>query len=288
MEMGEVEELLFDHVSEGYFSTFTLNIPSMKNGRLLLAVLPLLFLTACFDTIEEFTIHEDGSGEYSMKMDMYKMIEMMSQFAGEKDLSNSKDFNEVKDSSFNFIDVIAEANTLSAEEKDIFKEGSFRMHMSLKDKETWLRYSFPYKNRGDLAKIYANGPKALEAAGKQMKPETTGNDATHDGVMPNTGAANDVFKSGEFFELTNEKGLFEKKARVEALKAYTAKDSTLQQMLPMLGEAYSITIIHLPRPVKKIDHPNAQLSADKKTVTLKFPFTDLVERPEAMNFKIEY
>lgn len=107
-------------------------------------------------------------------------------------------------------------------------------------------------------------------------------------MMPKAGASNDVFRGGEFFTLENSNGVFSKSVKPEAMKEYIAKDSTLKQMLPMLGSAYAITIVHLPRPAKKVDHSMATLSADRKTVTLKISFTDYFERPELMNFRVEY
>ncbi|MBK7886241.1 MAG: hypothetical protein IPJ86_02735 [Bacteroidetes bacterium] len=92
----------------------------MKKLRLLIVCSTLFFFTSCFDTIEEFTINEDGSGEYSMKMDMFRMIEMMSEMGGKDNLSKNKDYNEVKDSSFLFKDFINEADNLTAEEKLCF------------------------------------------------------------------------------------------------------------------------------------------------------------------------
>lgn len=59
-------------------------------------------------------------------------------------------------------------------------------------------------------------------------------------------------------------------------------------MMPMLGSVYFTSVIHLPRPAKNVNHPYAQFSEDKKTVTFKFPFSDYIERPEVLNFRIEY
>lgn len=261
----------------------------MKKLRPLLLLGSLLFFTSCFDTIEEFTINEDGSGEYAMKMDMFRMIEMMSDFAGKDNHPGNKDFDEVKDSSFLFKDFIAEADHLTEEEKDLFRDGRFNMHMNMKEKELFFSYAFPFKKSDDLAKIYRNGPKVLEAVGKKIAPGDSGAEKGNGSpVLPKAGATNDAFKGGEFFDLTHKQGLFSKKVKISAIKEYAAKDSSLKQMLPMLGSAYAITIVHLPRPAKRVDHPYAKLSEDKKTVTLKFPISDYFERPEIMDFKIEY
>lgn len=40
-----------------------------------IAVISILFLfSSCFDSVEEFTINEDGSGEYSMKIDRKSVV----------------------------------------------------------------------------------------------------------------------------------------------------------------------------------------------------------------------
>lgn len=48
------------------------------------------------------------------------------------------------------------------------------------------------------------------------------------------------------------------------------------------------TIIRLPRPAKKVSGSGVQLSADKKTLTLKGTMQDLFQNPEAFTYRIEY
>lgn len=259
----------------------------MRKIKILIPFFLLLFFTSCFDTIEEFTLNEDGSGSYAMKMDLFRMVEMIGDRAGKDGLSDNKDFEEVKDSSFLFKDYIAKANLLTAEEKDLFREGRFDMHMNMQKEQMYFNYSFPFKKSSDLVKIYNGSPKALEAIAQQL-PKEEDEQKTSGLSLPKAGAGNASFKGGEFFDLTNEKGVFAKKARVEAMKKYLEEDSTFKMMLPMLGSAYAITIVHLPRPAKNVNHPYAKLSEDKRTVTLKFPISDYFERPEVMDFKIEY
>ncbi|MBL7923150.1 MAG: hypothetical protein JNL88_03030, partial [Bacteroidia bacterium] len=81
----------------------------MKNIRISFLALILLFFSSCFDTIEEFTINEDGSGEFSVTMDMFKMFEMISSMGGEDKLKKDKDYETVKDSSFVFGDYLSQS-----------------------------------------------------------------------------------------------------------------------------------------------------------------------------------
>ena len=69
-----------------------------------------------------------------------------------------------------------------------------------------------------------------------------------------------------------------------------ASDSIAQmkQMGMLMGDFSYNSIFVLPSAVKKISGPGAVLSADKKTVTLKRGFDDLTNKPENLQYSIEY
>ena len=82
----------------------------IKKSINVLGLCALLFFSSCFDTIEEFTINADGTGSYTITMDMYKMIEMMMSMGGDEKMKSDPEYNEVKDSTFYFKDVLKEAD----------------------------------------------------------------------------------------------------------------------------------------------------------------------------------
>jgi hypothetical protein len=65
----------------------------------------------------------------------------------------------------------------------------------------------------------------------------------------------------------------------------------LEQARQMMGGGFEIlytTTIRLPRPVKKSDNQLIALSADKKTVTMKYDLMKLFETPDKFSYSIEY
>ncbi len=59
-------------------------------------------------------------------------------------------------------------------------------------------------------------------------------------------------------------------------------------MSAMMGDMNYKTVFVLPRPVKKYTGNNASIFADKKTVTFKTTLTDLLNRPAAEEYEVEY
>jgi hypothetical protein len=47
-------------------------------------------------------------------------------------------------------------------------------------------------------------------------------------------------------------------------------------------------LLNLPRPVKKIDHPYAKLSADKRSVRIEFDMAEVLGRNDLLSYRIEY
>lgn len=280
----------------------------------LLGLCSLLFFTSCFDTIEEFTINADGTGSYSITMDMYKMMEMMMSMGGEEKMKSDPEFNEVKDSTFYFNDVIKDAPDLTEEEKALFKDARFDMHMAMKEKAMLMKFSFPVAQYGDFSRIYQNSMKVTNAMDKRRKnlEETgqTNSDVTPAGNPNDAGASrgpkatsapkpssnplmkagqgNDFMRSSEMYDLEVRDGFFSKQVRIDEFKKAMAKDSTIMMMKTMMKDAGISTVIHFPRPVKKVDSKRVELSADRKTATLKLNMEEYLEHPEYMNFKVEY
>lgn len=280
-----------------------------------LGLCALLSFSSCFDTIEEFTVNADGTGSYTVTMDMFKMVEMMMSMGGEEKMKSDPEYNEVKDSTFFFKDIIQEVPDLTEEEKVLFRDARFDMHMAMKEKAMNFKFTFPVTKYGDFNAIYQNSMKASSAMEKKLKSEKEeeassevsevvqhpGDASSSHGpktaqspkpaggnsMMPKKGG-NDFMKSAEMYNLEIRDGFFSKQVIKEKFKAAMEKDSSVQMMKPMLKDANISTIVHFPRPVKKVDSDRATLSGDRKTVTLKISMSDYLEHPEYMNFKVEY
>lgn len=286
----------------------------IKKSINVLGLCALLFFSSCFDTIEEFTINADGTGSYTITMDMYKMMEMMMSMWGDEKMKSDPEYNEVKDSTFYFKDVLKEADELSPEERELFKDARFDMHMAMAEKSMLMKFSFPVSKYGDFNRIYQSSMKATDAMDKQrkkMKESEAKNDdndaATNSGDAgasrgPTSGKSakqgpgagltpmkdNSFMKSSELYALEVRDGYFSKQVIKEKFLEAMEKDSTIKMMSTMMKDASISTVIHFPRPVKKVDSDKVQLSADKKTVTLKLSMGDYLAHPEFMNLIVQY
>ena len=244
-------------------------------------------LTSCFDTVEEFTFNDDGSGSYSMKVDMIKMFEMMGSMLNDSSFGGgSKD--QTVDSTWSMQKDIDAAQNLSSEEKNFFRNGQTHLEVNLPTKKMYFQFDMPFKNQSDFQKYYPNTPKALSNLKSDEKKSA--DDSTSSGSMGgfNLTPKGDATAVNQFFDIKTGQGFFERKIKKEELKKYFESDSMMTQMKPMLGNVYCSTILHFQRPVKSVSNPYATISDDKKTVTFKFPFSDYTERPEVFNFRIEY
>ena len=103
----------------------------------LVAIFAFCF-TACIDITEEFEVRKDGSGQMNIKSDMGKLFELVKQFATDEDLQ--KEGMAAKDTTIQFKSLLDSTSGLSAEEKELLRDGSIHMKMNMKlliENEIW-------------------------------------------------------------------------------------------------------------------------------------------------------
>lgn len=251
----------------------------------LFAVLTLAF-AGCFDTLEEITIAENGSGSYKTTVDMsgmFDMIEMMASMdtsAGEKQkIFGDKNF----DSTINLNAYIDTATSLTAEQKRLMKNMVVRMVMSEADRKFVLGVNFPFANPDDLKKIMElnEGGKGLSLLGKGLSGGALhGDEEDKSGLSSMGNLFTWQFKNGMLERTLDEAKLAEIKNSNEVKSMGEAED--------MLEKMTFKTIIRLPRPVTKMVGEGVTLSADKKTATLQYSLADIFAKPARLAYRIEY
>jgi len=255
-----------------------------KIASLLLGCFALV-LTGCLDTVEELTIGADGSGVYTNTVDMSGMISMLEMMAA-MDTSAKNGLQSLKeqnmDSVLAFRDLIAQDSSLTAEQKRLFSDA--KMNIVMKGKEGVMKFgmTYPFKKLEDVAKI-----QAMNNAGKGV------------GLFGNKGKDNPMMQGlgdeglpdiGKYLDLNLKNGLLERKVNAEKIKELQ-KDEKFQQMgqaEEMLESVTFTSIIRLPRPATAATGSKVELSADKKTVTIKTSMKDVMTNPKALDFRITY
>jgi hypothetical protein len=260
---------------------------------ILLLLLTVFCFTACIDSEEKIEINADNSGNYSLSIDMSKMLELAAQMGAGK--NNADKPKEKKDTIIYFKDAMAKADQLTNEEKELFKDAFCKVKLDEANSEMKISISCPFSNISRLAEIKEKLPAMMDklkvmdkVSDKEKSPLSS-----PDEEMGGGGNMNKSINPGsQYYKFTAEPGklsyLITDKA---ALKNSMATDSSLtmmKQMTALTGEMSYKSIIVLPSPVKKLSGGKGVLSDDKKTITYKATLSDMTEHPEEMEYQIEY
>jgi len=269
----------------------------MKKLFALSALACLLICTGCFDTVQESTIKDDGSGVFVGTTDMGKLLGMLKMFMGEKE--EMKELEKmVKDSTIHLKNLKDSLKNLTDAEKTLIDKGTLRVLMNMPDEKFSLTFSFPFTQPADLITINSLLKKTrqdiMSDQLKKLKPGELGNDTKDKddenpllGGMDNDGKSNEV---DDYYNYKYEKGKISKKlnkemhAKVEDDKSLT----TMKEMSQMGMSSTMKTIINLPKPAKKAEGKGVKLSADRKKVTIEGTLDDFFEDASYFEYEIEY
>jgi len=267
-------------------------------------ILPLMavaaIFTGCFDQVEEYTINADNSGSCSVKVDMSKMIAFVEQIGGAESLKNDPNFSRLRDTVVYFKDYADTASELTADQKKWLRDAKLTVKSKLESKLLNMEFEVPFKNMNDWNKMYnqADGgifglmSKIMDAKSDLQDEEDT-KEAEEDSEEMDEEKGKDDFgwdKLQTAYTTTFENGLI--KRQVDAEKFEGLKDNEfvgkMMQMLAFIGDSQFTTVFKLPRAAKSTKGTAVELSADKKTVTLKYTLSKLLEDPSVGNFSVEY
>jgi hypothetical protein len=145
---------------------------------------------------------------------------------------------------------------------------------------------FPFTSLGNLQKLYNSMNDGTLNTNSLLKGISSGNQDSSAGSpqMPDLNQFNGIY------DFSCKDGLLSRKLNAGKWKALQENPqfSQVKDAGNMGVEIpYTLTIV-LPRPVKKIDNSLAVLSADKKTVTLKYNFTEVFDHPEKFEYTLVY
>lgn len=241
----------------------------------------LLVFAGCMETTEELTIAADGSGTYHVGMDMSGLFDLMDAMQAMDASSTANKKIEKVDTLIAMRHFADTASHLTAEQKSLMQNAHMKMKMDEVAKEFKMDMRFPFVKLGDVTMLMQ---LTQMGGGNVMDNMLKGAPVAGDGggeKMPDLNSYYDMVVSGN---------VIERKLNKEKYKALQNNEQTkgMQQAGDMLESIKYNTVIHLPRPAKNMTGTQAQLSADKKTLTLKGTLQDLFQNPEAFSYRIEY
>jgi hypothetical protein len=252
----------------------------IKLYKILSLSLLVLTLVSCNFT-ENIDVKPDGTGTFALEMDGAGLMAM----AGEKIGSELGAKNNAKaiDSTFSFKQIFEAKKDsiakLSPEQQAVIKKlENFVMNIKMNPEAKQLLFSMntPFKSVNELDGVMESMRALKDLKGKSDK---NSNPAA---MMSSLG--NDNSKLSFSYDGKN----FSRKAIVSKdAKKKIAVDSTGMAKMIFASSKYTLKY-HFPKAVKSVSNPDALFSADRKTITMEYPFTDYSENPEKLNLNVVF
>lgn len=263
----------------------------IKRVYSILLVTCITIFYSCLDTEEKITINKDNSGSYTLTLDMGKMFQLMDQMGGEK--KDSSKIPEKKDSTIYFKAFTDTSSTLTVKEKEMFRDGNMRVQVDEAAKEMKVTLHFPFKNISQLPALKSSYLAVIDKLGiskKLNKPSDSDSpEEMPEQVSGNKNILSPVQDAYTFTAAPNK--IYNTLTNKELFNNKVINDSSMQmmqQMSLMMGDMNYKTVFVLPAAAKKYKGNNPELSADKKRITFSTTLTDLLNRPEAAEYNVEY
>ncbi len=248
----------------------------MKKSIYALLVACLLVFTGCIEIVEEMFLNKNGSGKYSIQVDMSALMAE----GGLKDMMKglSEDSTQAEPQMAMDRDTIIymkdapDSIRQRLVHPELMDRASMHMLMSEKDEKMIMSFNLDFKKVNEINHFLEDLDK-MQAGSDQLGGAMSGSS----GLLPSTKGVQKLFGAG--------KRLFTRyptpKDDAAALKE---EDMAMARM--MLSGANYKTIYHFPGKVKKVSNKDAVVNG--KTVSLEIPMTALMDGKADLSMEIKY
>ncbi len=242
----------------------------MRKFVLLLLSGSMLFLTSCFDIIEEVYLNKDGSGKYVTRIDASGLMSnpfMKSAIQEAAKEEGGEEMNLESDSLIYYKDMDGFADLTNMEQQQI-KDLTIHMVMSESKGEFLIISDIPFKSLDELAQIQQIIGKVQDKEGEAG------------GLM---GGTNPFAAGAPRFKQAKRELIRLPEAAGDAEEL---DEETMSMAKMFFTDAEATTIYHLPGKVKSCSIPNAVI--DGKTVTVTHSLLDMMDEKVISEGAIKY
>jgi hypothetical protein len=257
----------------------------MKKLKYILTVASMVFLVGCFELNEDIDVNADGSGVYSIHLDMSQLLQLMQSYLGKEEMDKQMPPKDI-DTTVMMKSLLDTVKTISAEDKRLIKDGSVHMKLDMENKVFKSDIVIPFKSQDDLQKLYNsmnNNSLGFTQLLKGVSGKTDTDSAGGSG-MP------DMNQFNAIYDFVSHDGLISRKLNQQKWKALqqTPQFAQMKDAGNMgISIPYTLTI-SVPRPVKKVDNSLAKLFPDRKKVIIQYNLMEVFEHPENFEYTIVY
>ena len=257
----------------------------MKKIAGLLSVILSVFISGCFDTVQEITINNDGSGAFTSTTDMGNMIKMVKMMGSDQ----TKGIDSlVMDTVFSLAAFKDSVPGLTNGEIKLLENAKFKTAINAAEEKLQVAFSFPFSDVSDVSSINNLLKKTKDKAiGSQLKNMIPGGEGEANPMSDDSAATPDI---NDYFIFSIANGKISNKIDKEKYKeAVNDKIMKSLQEMSQMGMPMNIkTIINLPRPASKANGKGLALSEDKKKIVIEATIDDFFDNPEKFEYEIDY
>lgn len=237
--------------------------------KLIITFIGIIAFTSCQFT-EKINLNEDGSGRYTLRMNMSAMMSAMGEM---KDSTSTEDNMEILDTIIELKDLLDEKKdsiaNLSIQEQEAIKSiEDFKIHMVVDEKNEKIISDFFY-DFNSISEL------------KNIQERITKAQSINDNKTSSTPSNTEVKFSynGKIFS----RKVIEKNLSDEEKEAY--KKSLEQSASFLDGSTYKIEY-HFPKPIKSTTYKGATFSEDRQTILIDTNMKNIIENPKLLDFEI--
>lgn len=252
----------------------------MKKWMFLLVFTCSLFLTSCINILEEVFLNRDGSGKYSLTMDMSEMMSNPMMMGALKEAAEDAPEGTMpekleKDTVMYFTSM-AKPGQLTAEEARLLKDVNMKMSMSESKGKMFITIDMPFKHIDQLAEISKVMQKLQPEEGEDQSAGPFGGMGTFGGMT----------STEKQFELKKNTLVRLPAAAQAGMMKEMFGEEQMEMAKMLFSSAKYETVYHLPGKVKKAKINGAVV--DGNTVTVSNGFLDILEGKAKFEGEIKY
>jgi len=256
-----------------------------------LAMVSMTTFTGCIDIIEEVFFNKDGSGKYTMRMDMSGMMEMVKMMSEMEELMPAEKGAETEEEGMGDlmeqnVDSIMYLKNASADVREQFDDNpgfvdkvNMRMNVNPDENLFQIDFNLDFEDMDDIDYFFKNFDKIAAMMGGDEESNELDMLGMGGGMGADTPLGGILGGDGftRYFDMTKRTLIRRDASQGETDMTEEVGAEEMQMMEMMFGEAKYKTIYHMPGKVKKMTNNEATLSADKKTVVLEGNLIDYMK-----------
>lgn len=244
----------------------------MLKNILFLVGVGLLLISCQFS--ENMVLHEDGSGTMYVEVDMSDMMA----FGG----------MGMDDSTLVQVDTIIYMKRFLEENKDSIASLSKEEQLKLKKLENFnIHVRMDTETSEMIYKVSTSFKSVSEANNIFSGLELIGN------LMPTKGEdSQQTNKDEDSPELIGvsysfDDGVFKRDAYIKDAKLHQQQVDSIKQTEAFLGSTYYTLNYSFPKPINKVSNPDAKITNNNKSLTLKVLFPEYFKNPDLLDLEVE-